>query len=175
MRFTLVDVAIAVACSALGRWGASRVLDFGRGIGPIRELRRAHPAVGVGLFLLLMAALGIAAFVVLGSLLYRALGLLPLRLPACPHCGRLPHGYRVQGGDRDRARFVCGLCERATDIWWRRPDPATLDRSLPNLVLCWPESVGRWRLVASDPPRAPTASRVGSFPDASTRPGPSWK
>ena len=82
--------------------------------------------------------------------LYKHFGLLPLLLPVCPHCNRRPNGYRVNEHGWPRMIVACGQCDRVSELWWRRPSAASVPPGSPRLLLSWPHSLGRWRLIARE-------------------------
>lgn len=152
MRHSLVDLMILTACMVPEFWGALRTSGVIRGSMGLTHPMGTAPALVLTLFVFGFAvAVGIAVYLVLGSVVYRVLGLLPLRLPICPHCGQRPHGYRIPTAEWPRMRVVCSLCGQPTDLWWHRPGRATLDQFVPNLLLTWPQVIGRWRLIADAP------------------------
>src|SRR5262249_61536549 len=77
--------------------------------------------------------------------------LLLLSLPVCPHCRQRPGGYRIVESAYPRLRVFCGACEQPIELWWRPPPAGEVSSTMPSLLLSWPQSVGRWRLLAAAP------------------------
>jgi len=139
MRFSLTDLFILILCCFLGIFavaGAGRVLGYG----PLSE----------GRMMLLGDLLGFVFFVILAPPIYRHFGLLPLFLPVCPHCRRRPDGYHILEPEWPRIRVACGHCDGTLELWWRRPAPSDISRTMPSLLLSWPQSIGRWSPIARD-------------------------
>lgn len=136
MRFSFIDLAILTAFLLCGCIAVPFVFRMG-GFPP--PSLRAKFAIG--------DLIGAAAYLALSPPINLRLRLLPLRLSPCPHCGRLPGGYRVIQARWPSARVRCGLCDRDADCWMRRPDPGAISREVPGLLLCWPQSIGRWRRI----------------------------
>jgi len=143
MRFTLIDILIATLCFASGCFGASVIMryivhwlgyDFIQGHG--------------GLLLLFGIMMGIVSFIIFSPPIYRWCRFLPLFLPRCPHCRREPRGYRITEARWPRQVFVCRWCQKPTEIWWRKPLMTDVSKTMPSLLLSWPESIGRWRPIS---------------------------
>src|SRR5678815_1529984 len=96
MRFALVDLLLRVGTISVATVGGQAVLSH-------TEWRYSQ---GV---LVALAILGtVAGEILVLTPLYRTLSLLPLHLPSCPHCGKVPTGYRVVGGEWPTAKVECG-------------------------------------------------------------------
>jgi hypothetical protein len=135
MRFSLLDLLIAIAIETLSMaqvLGAAHWLGFGRQSMPVA--------------MVLTLAVGIPLYLLITPPIYRRFGLLPLCLPACPHCRRVLQ-YRVLECEWPRATVACGHCEGTCDLWWNQPAAAEISTTKPSLVLSWPQSIGRWRHV----------------------------
>lgn len=137
MRFSLIDMVIWVGCPAFGFIaviGIAHWLGYGR--------------LSVSHLLVLGYLLGVIFFFVFTPPIYRWLRLLPLFLPRCPHCKKLPGAYRIKDTRWPRQVVACSLCQKPIELWWRRPALADVSKTMPSLLLSWPESIGRWRLVS---------------------------
>lgn len=138
MRFSLIDLALIFASMMLGCLAVaamSRLVGSG-------SLSLVH-------IWLYGCSVGILFFAVLAPPPYRGLGLLPLFLPACPHCKRIPDGYHILEAAWPRMRVACGRCETRIELWWRRPAARDVSPTMPSLLLSWPQSIGRWRAISS--------------------------
>ena len=141
MRFSLTDLLIAIACGIPGSLavvGARHLLGCGR----------LSPA-GHEFFSVLAS---VVFFFILTPPIYRRLGLLPLLLPVCPHCRRRPGGYGLLESAWPRLLVACGHCDRTTELWWSKPAPSAISKTMPSLLLSWPHSIGRWRPISTDKP-----------------------
>ena len=139
MRYSLTDLFICISClsvSILAVAGAGYELGYG----PLSRSRMWLVGVPVG----------VIVYVVLTPPIYRRFRLLPLFLPVCPHCRRLPDGYHVLVDLWPRTLVACGHCERSIELWSRRPAPSDVSKTVPSLLLSWPHSIGRWRPISSE-------------------------
>ena len=136
MRLTLIDLLIVIACMAIGCFaaaGVAHLIDY-----------HSPEALQV----LLGVPLGIIFFVVFTPPLYRHFRLLPLFLPQCPHCKRRPGGYGITGSQWTHMVAICGNCQKATELWLKRPPTDDISKTVPSLLLIWPQSIGRWRVIS---------------------------
>jgi hypothetical protein len=99
--------------------------------------------------LLLGYSLGVIFFAVFTPPIYRWFRLLPLFLPRCPHCKKLPGAYRITDARWPRQVVACSLCQKPIELWWRKPAQEDVSTTMPSLLLSWPESIGRWQLVST--------------------------
>lgn len=139
MRYSLLDLFIIFSCLLAGIFAvacAGRVLGYG----PLSQSR----------IWLVGVPLGVVLFIVLTPPLYRRFRLLPLFLPICPHCRRLPDGYHVLEAEWPRTLVACGQCERTLELWWSRPAPSQISKTMPSLLLSWPQSLGIWRAISNE-------------------------
>jgi hypothetical protein len=137
MRFSLIDLLIAIACIALGCFavaGVGHLLGY-------EQLSQARTE-------LFGVPVGVIFFLVFTPPIYRRFRLLPLFLPVCPHCKRRPPGYHVGESRWPRVVVACGNCKQTIDLWWSPPSPGDISPTTPSLLLVWPHSIGRWRLVS---------------------------
>jgi LSD1 subclass zinc finger protein len=138
MRFTLIDLLIAIACVAAG---------FLAGSLPAHWAGHPHlrPLFGI--------PLGVLAYLTLTPPVYRRFRLRPLLVPRCPHCRTLPERYGVVASEWPREVVFCSSCRGLCELQYR-PGAARLapDPAVPRLVLGWPQSVGVSRVV---PPPQP--------------------
>ena len=98
MRFSLTDLFLLIACLFAGIFadaGARGVL----GQGPLSQSRVWLVGVPFGLMI----------YLIFTPPIYRFFRLLPLFLPVCPHCRRLPDGYRVLEAAWPHTLVACGL------------------------------------------------------------------
>jgi hypothetical protein len=137
MRFSLIDLLIAIGIVALGM---TLVMVAGQWMGVGRPWRALELPLGMSLGLLL--------YLLITPPVYRWLHLYPLLLPVCPHCRRRPGLYRFV--ERAPPRFVvaCGACEREIEWWLERPANGDVSTTMPSLLWSWPHSIGRWRLIS---------------------------
>lgn len=138
MRFSLIDLLIATACITLGCVAVACALPA-FGSEPVSQVRMQILGVPVGVII----------FFVLTPPIYQRLRLLPLFLPMCSHCKQRPGGYHVLGSVPPRVLVACGLCKQTTELWWKQPAPSDVSKTIPSLLLSWPHSIGRWRLISS--------------------------
>jgi hypothetical protein len=137
MRFSLIDLLIAIACIALGCFavaGVGHLLGY-------EQLSQARTE-------LFGVPVGVIFFLVFTPPIYRRFRLLPLFLTVCPHCKRRPPGYHVGESRWPRVVVACGNCKQTIDLWWSPPSPGDISPTTPSLLLVWPHSIGRWRLVS---------------------------
>ncbi len=130
MRFSLVDLFIFIGVLVGAEFGALGLVGASSQVG----------LVAVMTFL--------ATFVVIVVLpsVYRRFHLLPLRLPKCPHCRRVPPGYQSVEGGWPNVGVRCGACDGR--LWLAFDRHASLPETAseePLLVLQWPENLGFWR------------------------------
>lgn len=137
MRFSLIDLLIVTACFALGCVAVAFVFHF---LGYASPTQARLEILGV--------PVGGIIFLALTPPIYRHLRLLPLFIPRCPHCKRLPGGYHITEARWPRQVIVCSLCQKPTELWWRKPALTDVSKTMPSVVLSWPESIGRWRLIS---------------------------
>lgn len=135
MRFSLIDLLIETACIASG-FAASN------GVGRWTGYHFFEMNIVFGI---LMSAI---VFIIVTPPIYRWLRLLPLFIPPCPHCKRRPGAYRITEARWPRHVIICSRCEKPTELWWRKPAVTDVSKTMPSVVLSWPESIGRWRLVS---------------------------
>jgi hypothetical protein len=137
MRFSLIDLLIAIACMTAGCFAAAGI---GHWMGYHLSVARQE---------LLGIPIGIIFFITFTPPIYRWLRLLPLFIPRCPHCKRLPGGYRIMEARWPRQVIICSLCQKPTELWWRKPAVTDVSKTMPSVLLSWPESIGRWRLIST--------------------------
>jgi hypothetical protein len=138
MRYSLTDLFLLISSLFLGILalaGAGYVLGYG----PLPQ----------SIIWLVGVPVGFIFYIILTPPIYRRFRMLPLFLPVCPHCGRLPHGYQILGNVWPRSLVACGRCDKTTELWWRRPAPSDISKTLPSLFLCWPQCIGIWRRISS--------------------------
>src|SRR5882672_4545533 len=136
MRFSLIDLLIAIACIASGCLAVAGV-SYLLGYGHLSEARLQ----------LFGAPVSVIFFFIITPPIYRRFHLLPLFLPVCPHCKRRPGGYRVLQSVGPRTLVACGHCGQTIELWWREPAASDVSKTMPSLLLGWPHSVGRWRSI----------------------------
>ncbi len=137
MRFSLVDLLLAelmfgfatVACALAARLSGHPHLTF---------VQLAFSGAGLGAVLYLF----------LTPPIYRRCRMLPLFLPKCPHCEVRPVRYGLQEIRWPRMVVICAGCNEKTELWWQSPATERPSGTMPSLLLCWPQSIGRWRLIA---------------------------
>ena len=139
LRFSLLDLLIAQATVVLGCILIDGLARF-----------VAHSPLSLHLTLALGLPTGVLFYLCVTPPLYKHFGLLPLLLPVCPHCNKRPNGYRVNEHGWPRMIVACGQCDRVSELWWRRPSAASVPPGSPRLLLSWPHSLGRWRLIARE-------------------------
>ena len=139
MRFSLIDLLIAIACITLGCVIVGSTLHMFVSE-PVSQARMQILGVPVGVII----------FLILTPPLYRRLRLLPLFLPVCPHCKQRPGGYHVLKSVQPPVIVACGHCKQTTELWWRQPAPSDVSKTMPSLLLSWPHSIGRWRLISPE-------------------------
>jgi len=137
MRFSLIDLLIAIACIASGCLAVAGV-SYLLGYGHLSEARLQ----------LFGAPVSVIFFFIITPPIYRHFHLLPLFLPVCPHCRRRPGGYRILQSVGPRTLVACGHCGQTIELWWRQPAAAYVSKTMPSLLLGWPHSVGRWRSIS---------------------------
>ncbi|MFN0053811.1 MAG: hypothetical protein ACKV0T_16650 [Planctomycetales bacterium] len=137
MRFSLVDLFIAILFQVLG---CAIVVLAWRWLGraPLSNLH----------WQLFGIALGWVLFLGLSPPIYRRLRLLPLFLPVCPHCKKRPSGYQVGEAHWPRVVVACGNCKQTTELWWSPPSSEEVSKTVPSLLLVWPQSIGLWRVLS---------------------------
>jgi hypothetical protein len=118
MRFSLIDLLIAIACIALGFEAVTGSLHL---LGVESVSQAGMQILGV--------LGGIVIFLLLTPPIYQRLRLLPLFLPVCPHCKRRPSGYHVRESVYPRVLVACGHCERTIELWWMQPAISDVSKS----------------------------------------------
>jgi hypothetical protein len=137
MRFSLIDLLILIACFAFGCVAVAGIAHW-LGYGQLSAFRLQ----------LFGDSLGVVFFFIFTPPIYRRLRLLPLFIPRCPHCKKLPGGYRITEARWPRQVIVCSLCQNPTELWWRKSAMTDVSKTMPSILLNWPESIGRWRLIS---------------------------
>ena len=130
MRFSLIDLLVATACMTLGFLG-----------GDFIAVRTGPWAKLLGL------PLGALLFLIVTPPLYRRFRLPPLLLPRCPHCHKRPDLFWFKERIQERDIVACGLCGGVTELQYRIQPPHSASDPMPRLLLVWPQSIGRWRVV----------------------------
>lgn len=80
---------------------------------------------------------------VLGSLMYRKTGTLPLFLPRCPHCAER-NGFYNLDYTMGRISWMCADCEGLFECWRERPPEEYKPGLHPEMRLVFPEILGRY-------------------------------
>src|SRR5436309_4307124 len=127
MRFSLIDLLMAIAFITFGCIAVSLVMPF---VGHVPSSSGGIEILGV--------CLGGLLYIIFTPAIYRRFRLLPLFLPVCPHCKRRPAGYRILESVWPRVRVACGRCEQTIELWWRPPAAADVSKTMPSLLLSWP-------------------------------------
>src|ERR1700722_1231759 len=139
MRYSLIDLLIAVACYAFGVIGTLSVVK--------RAPFFAHSNSSVLLAFVFAILVSTLIYCVITPPIYRQFRLWPLFLPKCPHCRAPERCYRITESHWPCFIVVCTHCQKSSEQWWRRPSMADVSKTVPSLLLSWPESIGRWRLI----------------------------
>ena len=125
MRYGLRDVLIGTAVFTLANLLSSLCVE-----------RKFAPWLWV--------PLGTFLYLVVTPPLYRWLRLMPLMLPRCPQC-KLREGYDVESRQWPKIVGTCFHCQQRVELWWRPPAPEAVSKTIPSILLVWPESIGRWK------------------------------
>lgn len=139
MRFSLVDLLIAIACQV-----------FGFLVVPISMSVFGYPPLPPLWTMLAGLVLGVTTYLVVTPPLYQRLGLPPLLVPVCPHCRRRPDRYGILNVEWPRVAVECGHCTGQVDLWWKPPAASAVSTTTPSLLLSWPHSIGRWSVLSRD-------------------------
>jgi hypothetical protein len=152
MRFNLLDLLFAYACTAIGTL---------IGLSLSSDLPRYSRLVA--------AALGaVSVYLALIYPFYRGLKLFPLILPRCPCCARCPFwektpvGFEILAVCWPRVRFRCPTCNGEFSVWHNgKPgDQETWEN--PVLALKWPYAFGIYK--RANQPEPGTAASVEHRP-----------
>lgn len=136
MRFSLVDLVIWIVLELLG----CAVVALGA-----RFAGHGHLS---GMTLQTLGVpLGVLFYLLFTPPIYRRFRLRPLFLPKCPHCKNRPFRYAVTENRWPRTVVVCGECGNMTELWRMPPASKDVSLTMPSLLLIWPQSVGRWRII----------------------------
>ena len=129
MRFGLIDLLFAIACTSIGSIAAQYfTLGFFHGYRTLIAI-----AGGVGLYLILVYPF------------YRAMRLFPMVLPRCPCCGRLQPAFRIVDRRFPRIVFRCPTCDGQFVIWHNGEAGNEETWETPVLALQWPYAFGIYR------------------------------
>lgn len=136
MRFTLLDLFIAIGLMAIGMIST----------GPFANL--------IGLSnnwasLAVMIAVSTGIALIASSPLYRLFHLRPLLLPKCPVCGDRNRHYWCDLKQWPMETIVCATCHTRIQLCHDGTKCQWHDSSSHRFVLLWPHSFGgRWRRVS---------------------------
>ena len=137
MRFSLIDLLIAIGVIAASQLAVDAALD---------AARARPPRI---LVLCLTTLLTTFLMITVVAFMYRRCRLLPLHLPTCPHCNKSTSGYRVVGGEWPQVSVSCGGCQGAVQLVFDRRAPLSPSSTeSPILILQWPENLGIWKSVS---------------------------
>jgi hypothetical protein len=136
MSLSIFDLIFLGACYIFGFFAAPAVAQFA-GYAKLS---------GFALFILVCSLTAIPYLSIIQYLYWRC-RLRPLFFPKCPRCKKRPEQYGIEERHWPRWVVVCGQCQNKTELWWRRPADNDLSMTMPSLLLCWPQSIGRWRPV----------------------------
>ena len=142
MRFSLVDLAFAIASIAIG-------LVMGR-------LLAFHLRLPPYLRLTVVLLGGPCVYLAFIYPFYRGLRLAPMLLPRCPCCQNFQHGFYVDACGWPRVSFRCPSCngEFVIRLNGQPSDQETWER--PVLALKWPYALGVYkRMLKPEPDGTP--------------------
>ncbi len=138
MRFSLIDLLLATATIGVGTLIAV----------PIARLLGIDPSYWP--VMLIGCLVGVSLYFLAVPLIYWKFGLLPLMLPTCPSCSTRPDRYLYVEVRWPKILVKCTGCDHLLELWWRRPSPGAISDNIPSVLLIWPHSVGRWRVISRD-------------------------
>ncbi|QDT06545.1 hypothetical protein K227x_49550 [Rubripirellula lacrimiformis] len=129
MRFGLIDLLFAIACTSTGSISAQY---FTSGL-PHGNKALIGIAGGVGLYLILVYPF------------YRILRLFPMILPRCPCCRRFQPAFQIVDRRYPRIVFRCPTCDGQFVIWHNGKAGDDETWATPVLTLNWPYAFGIYR------------------------------
>ena len=90
----------------------------------------------------------VISYVLLTPIIYRIFRLKALWLPKCPNCGSKHRHYiwHIEESIWPREVIYCGTCKQKIILWYSIIKKKE-DTAVPQYLLLWPQSWGRWKRI----------------------------
>lgn len=136
MRFSLLDLLIGIGC---GTAPGACVGFFIAGLSGHKHLA-----------LVMALSLALVSYFLITPSIYRWFHLRSLVVPRCPHCHEKNRWYWYEKAKADWPHDVimCATCKNTLELWYEVPQDAEISTTMPSFQLLWPQSWGRWRMIA---------------------------